>query len=165
MAGAKRPERELHVYDTFALIPPPTDADGEDVHERYKVIESGQATDKDGAQYYGYVENLKDVVAESFAEMGYPLETSAVTFHEGLFEDTLHPDGPVAVAHLDGDWYQSLIVCLERIEPVLSPGGVLVIDDYEAWSGAQRAVDDFLARPEVTLEPVWKSRLHLVKPR
>ena len=101
--------------------------------------------------------SLFDEVAE--------LETSAVTFHEGLFEDTLHPDGPVAVAHLDGDWYQSLIVCLERIEPVLSPGGVLVIDDYEAWSGAQRAVDDFLARPEVTLEPVWKSRLHLVKPR
>ncbi len=165
MAGAKRPERVLEVYDTFGLIPPPTDADGEDVHERYKVIESGKATDKDGRQYYGYVEDLKSVVAGSFAEMGYPLESNAITFHEGLFEDTLQPEGPVAVAHLDGDWYQSLIVCLERIEPVLSPGGVLVIDDYEAWSGAQRAVDDFLARPEVNLEPVWKSRLHLVKPR
>lgn len=164
MAGAKRPERELEVYDTFSLIPPPTDEDGSDVHERYALIESGQAHGKDGQEYYGYVENLRDVVADSFAEMGFPLESANVTFHEGLFEDTLHPTKPVAVAHLDGDWYQSVTVCLERIEPMLSPGGVFVIDDYEAWSGAQRAVDDFLARPSVNLEPIWHSRLHLVKP-
>lgn len=164
MAAAKAPERELHVYDTFSMIPPPSESDGDDVHQRYAAIAAGEAQGRNGKEYYGYVENLRAEVERSFARYGLPAEESKVTLHEGLFEDTLHPEGPVALAHLDGDWYGSVMTCLERISPLLSPGGVLVIDDYEAWSGSQRAVDDFLARPEVDLEPRWRSRLHLVKP-
>ena len=36
---------------------------------------------------------------------------------KGLFENTIDLDEPVAFAHLDGDWYDSTMICLERIGP------------------------------------------------
>jgi hypothetical protein len=86
-----------------------------------------------------------------------------VEFVRGLFEDTLHVDKPVALAHLDCDWYESVKLCLERIEPMLQAGGVLVIDDYDAWSGCRAAVDEyFLGRQDRFLFQ-RTSRLHIVK--
>lgn len=161
MAKAKRAERPLEVYDTFSLIPPPTELDGQDVQERYEAIAAGEATGRNGKQYYGYVKDLKGEVTQSFADCGVPIDDHAVSLHEGLFQDTLSPDAPVALAHLDGDWYDSVMVCLERIVPYLSVGGVLVIDDYDAWSGCQRAVDDFLEQTDADLETAWKARLHI----
>lgn len=38
--------------------------------------------------------------------------------------------------------YESVMTCLTRITPNLVPRGILVIDDYEAWSG-WRAVNEF----------------------
>ena len=64
----------------------------------------------------------------------------------GLFEDTLYPAGPVALAHIDCDWYDSVRVCIERIVPRLAPGGIMIFDDYSSYSGCRRAVDEWLAR-------------------
>lgn len=163
MANAKAVTRPLEVYDTFSLIPPPSELDGEDVKARYEAIAAGEATGRNGKQYYGYVEDLKGEVTQSFTELGVPIDEHSISLHEGLFQDTLAPEAPVALAHLDGDWYDSVMVCLERIVPHLSIGGVLVIDDYDAWSGCQRAVDDFLAATDADLETSWKARLHITR--
>lgn len=64
---------------------------------------------------------------------------------KGLFEETIRPTEPIALAHIDGDWYESVEVCLERVWPVLAVGGPMVIDDYAHWSGCRSAVDEFLA--------------------
>jgi O-methyltransferase len=66
----------------------------------------------------------------------------------GLVQDTLHINEPVCLAHIDVDWYEPVLICLERIEPHLSVGGTLVIDDYLAWSGCQRAVDEYFDRKD-----------------
>jgi hypothetical protein len=34
--------RELHLHDTFDGIPEPSDRDGKDVHDRYKIIQEGK---------------------------------------------------------------------------------------------------------------------------
>ena len=36
---------------------------------------------------------------------------------------------------LDTDWYESTKHELEHLYPRLSPGGVLIIDDYGYWKG------------------------------
>ncbi|MGH9373764.1 MAG: TylF/MycF/NovP-related O-methyltransferase [Vicinamibacterales bacterium] len=82
---------------------------------------------------------------------------------EGLFPHTLRIDEPVAFAHIDGDWYESVSCCLARIEPWLVPGGVLVIDDYDAWSGCRRAVDEYFADKKDQFEWMTRARLHLVR--
>ena len=80
----------------------------------------------------------------------------------GLFEDTLHLDGPVAFDHLDGDWYASTTVCLERIAPRLVPGGRIVLDDYYQWSGCRTAVDEYFAdRPGYRVE--HRACVHVVR--
>lgn len=162
IAASKSNDRPMTVHDVFGMIPKPGEHDGADVHERYEKIVAGAAEGFDGDTYYGYEKNLKDKVADSFARLDVDLITSNVSLVEGLFEDTIWPDGPVALAHVDGDWYKSVKVCLERIWPHLSRGGVIVIDDYDDWSGCRTAVDEFIRdTPEVLMQR--KSRVHLRK--
>lgn len=163
IAAAKRPERALHLYDTFSLIPPPSDRDGSDVQERYEVIASGRATGPGGSRYYGYEEDLLGQIKATFAEHGYPAERHEVRFVQGLYEDTLHPEEPVALAHVDSDWYESVLTCLERVAPRLSVGGRLVIDDYGTWSGAKEAVDEYFAGRGGEFELEQRARLHVVR--
>ncbi len=162
MAAAKSPEREMKVYDVFGMIPPPTEEDGKDVHDRYEVIKAGGSKGLGGETYYGYREDLLGEVTESFRSFGIDPATHRVDLVQGLFEDTIDIDGPVALAHLDGDWYASTLVCLERIAPHLVPGGRLVLDDYYHWSGCRTAVDEYFAgRPGYRVE--HRARVHVVR--
>ncbi|MEU2201432.1 TylF/MycF/NovP-related O-methyltransferase [Isoptericola sp. NPDC019482] len=163
MAAAKAPDRHLAVHDVFGLIPPPTDDDGEDVHARYATIVEGQAKGRGGETYYGYRDDLYTEVHDSFARYGLAVEDSHVDLVRGLFEDTLVGDEPVAVAHLDGDWYASTRTCLERVVPRLVPGGRLVVDDYLAWSGCRKAVDEYLEEHPGVFTREMHARLHLVR--
>jgi O-methyltransferase len=159
---AKAPSRPMKVYDTFGMIPPPADRDGRDVHERYATIVSGKATGIGGETYYGYRANLLGEVSDNFHTLGVPVEAHSVELVQGLYEDCLHVTYPVAFAHVDCDWYESVMTCLHQIEPWLVPGGRLVIDDYDQWSGCRAAVDEYFAgRTGYTF--VRRTRLHIVK--
>jgi hypothetical protein len=162
MAAAKDPTRPMKVYDVFGQIPPPTDADGEDVHARYQTITGGGATGLGGETYYGYHSDLYAEVTDSFKRLGVAVDEHNVDLVKGLFEDTIQLDEPVAFAHLDGDWYESTMTCLERIAPLLVRGGRIVLDDYFHWSGCRRAVDEYFAdRPGYLLER--RNKVHIVK--
>jgi hypothetical protein len=77
--------------------------------------------------------------------VGYPADR--IHFVVGKVEDTLPSQAPeqVALLRLDTDWYESTKHELIHLYPRLAQGGVLIIDDYGSWSGAQRATDEFLA--------------------
>ena len=143
MTAAKDPARSLGVYDVFEMIPPPTEEDDEDVHKRYEIIKSGKAKGLGGKAYYGYRDDLYEAVEQAFSDEGYPINKNSVSLIKGLVQDTLAPEGPVALAHIDVDWYEPVMTCLERIEPLLSPGGYLVLDDYLIWSGSRKATDAY----------------------
>jgi hypothetical protein len=163
IASVKNPQRVFRVYDTFGLIPPPSIKDGEDVLSRYENIRCGRAVGLGGDTYYGYQEDLLGQVRDSFARYGYPVDRNSIELVQGFFEDTLAGDEPVAFAHIDCDWYESVTTCLSRIVPRLIPGGILVLDDYDHWSGCQHAVDDFFAqrRQEFTFE--HRLAMHIVR--
>lgn len=163
MAAAKSASREFFVYDVFGMIPPPSEMDDEDVHRRFDVIVSGGSEGIDGDKYYGYETNLYDTVTGNFSRHGFPVERNNVRLVKGLFEDTINMNGPVALAHLDGDWFESVMTCLQRITPHLVKGGVLVIDDYYAWSGCRKAVDAYFADKRADFEFVQKARLNIVR--
>jgi asparagine synthase (glutamine-hydrolysing) len=163
VTAAKRPERPFDVYDVFGMIPPPGEKDGADVHRRYDDIRAGRSSGINGATYYGYQEDLLQTVTATFHRYGFNPERHHVRLIEGLFENTLRVDGPVAFAHIDGDWYDSVSCCLARIGPWLMPGGVLVIDDYDAWSGCRRAVDEYFADKHDRFDRIMRTRLHVVR--
>ena len=163
LATAKQPERPLHVHDVFGMIPPPGEQDGADIHERYQKISSGRAAGIGGEKYYGYEADLITKVDETFTAFGVPTRENTVRLIKGLFQDTIAGDEPVALAHIDGDWYESVRTCLDRIGPRLPTGGVMVIDDYFYWSGCQTAVDEFLAEHAGQYRTVRRTRLHIEK--
>jgi hypothetical protein len=162
MAAAKAPERAMKVYDVFGTIPPPGDHDGPDVHRRYATIAAGDAKGVGGETYYGYRDDLYREVTDSFGRLGVPAAEHRVELIRGLFEDTIELDEPVAVAHLDGDWYESTMTCLTRIAPRLAPGGRIVLDDYDAWSGCRAAVDEYFADRD-GYRREHRTRLHIVR--
>lgn len=162
MAAAKDPARPMKVYDAFGMIPPPSEKDGSDVVQRYASIAEGRSRGIAGETYYGYREDLLGEVTASFATFGVPVEENAVELVAGLFQDTIDLDEPVALAHVDGDWYESTMTCLERLAPLLVPEGRLVIDDYYTWSGCRTAVDEYFAnRPGYRVE--YRAKVHVVR--
>ncbi|WP_445638315.1 Macrocin O-methyltransferase [Nostoc sp. DSM 114161] len=163
IATAKSKCRPLFVYDIFDMIPPPTEKDEADIHKRYEVIKSGQSEGIGGDIYYGYQKNLLDKVVENFRTYNVPVEENNVHLVKGLFEDVLRVEEPVALAHIDGDWYSSVMTCLQQIEPHVIRDGVLVIDDYYRWSGCRKAVDEYFADKRDKYRFVRKSRLHIVR--
>jgi asparagine synthase (glutamine-hydrolysing) len=149
------------------MIPPPSERDGNDVHERYRVIAAGQATGIDGQPYYGYEDDLSDQVTATFSSMGCDVERHNVRMVQGSYAETLAPAGldtSVALAHIDCDWYESVLTCLNAVAPRLSVGGIIVIDDYDSWSGCRSAVDEYFSTPRGNgFEFVRRERLHIIR--
>jgi hypothetical protein len=84
-----------------------------------------------------------DEVRKNFER--YDLLDDQVRFLKGWFSDTL-PKAPIdrlAVMRLDGDMYESTMDALVNLYPKLSPGGFVIIDDYNAVQSCNDAVDDF----------------------
>jgi O-methyltransferase len=82
----------------------------------------------------------------------YGLLDDRVHLLEGWFEDTL-PTAPIeslSVLRVDGDLYQSTMDVLRALEPKVSPGGFVIIDDYNGWEPCRKAVDDYRAEHEIT---------------
>jgi asparagine synthase (glutamine-hydrolysing) len=164
LAKAKGKERPLFVYDAFDMIPPPSKRDGKDVKDRYEEIKSGKSRGINGDRYYGYEQDLYTKVFQTFNQYGLDVNENNIRLIKGLFQETLHINAPVTLAHIDCDWYESVLTCLERIEPHLVSGGIMIIDDYHAWSGCKEAVKDYFSHKNIdNYKFITRSRLHIIK--
>ncbi|MGE4250909.1 MAG: TylF/MycF/NovP-related O-methyltransferase [Parvibaculaceae bacterium] len=144
IASLKRSERPFLVYDVFGMIPAPTQDDTKDVHDRYRIIVEGKSTGIDGDTYYGYQDNLYDVVQANLRRFGIEPKEESVSLIKGLVQDTMRIDQPVAFAHVDVDWYEPVLTCLRRVFPRLVEGGSIILDDYHDWGGCRKAADEYL---------------------
>lgn len=163
MASAKDVDRPFFIYDVFDMIPSPSARDGEDVYARYSTIAAGQAKGIGGDLYYGYQKSLQEQVQQTFERYKLPVDANNIHLIKGLYEDVLNPQQPIALAHIDCDWYESVMVCLQRIEPHLVPGGKLIIDDYWHWSGCRTAVDEYFANKRHLYTFTSHARLHITR--
>lgn len=139
--------RRFAGFDLFGMIPPPGDKDGPIPQGRFDVIKSGKSEGIGGDKYYGYISNLRDVVIGNFMQFGLRVDGEKIALVQGLFEDTLphQPERTIAFAHLDCDWYDPVMYCLNYVTPRLSPGGFIILDDYNDWPGCKKAADEFVA--------------------
>lgn len=132
--------RHLHLYDTFEGMPPPTERDRR--HDGRSAADLLATNARDAGVWA--VATLDDV-REGLRETGYPQDN--IHFHPGRVEETVPAVMPdrISILRLDTDWYESTRHELRHLYPRLSPGGVLLIDDYGWWEGARQAVDEWLA--------------------
>jgi O-methyltransferase len=142
-----RQERHLHLFDSFEGLPEPTEKDGEQAFAYSGGRNQGKLTSIDLCRAgLDEVRNLileKINVPEPFAH-----------FHVGWFQDTVPAGakllGPIAMLRLDGDWYDSTKICLEHLYPLLSAGGIIILDDYFAWEGCRKATDEYRALNKIS---------------
>ncbi len=80
----------------------------------------------------------------------------------GPYENTLAPDGALALAHVDCGKYDPMRVLLERLAGRLMPGGQLIIDDYRNREECRQAVDDYF-RGKGGFRLVRQTRMHVVR--
>lgn len=93
-----------------------------------------------------------DEVQRNFERYG--LLDDQVRFLKGWFRDTL-PTAPIknlAVMRLDGDLYESTMDALVNLYMKLSPGGFVIVDDYNAVKSCNAAVEDFRKERQITSE-------------
>lgn len=131
------PARTLHLFDTFEGFP-------ESDLER----ETGEA-----ATYS----------AERFSDTGIKKVKSRignnnnVVFHQGYFPETTKglEEEKFALVSIDADLYRPISAGLHYFYPCLSPGGVIIVHDYNyKWEGAMQAVDEFVQKIPESLVPL-----------
>lgn len=150
------PDRKYFLFDSFEGLPPATAMDGE----------HAKAWQED-TQSPTYFDNCSAPV--DFAE--HAMKLSGARDYElvkGWFDQTLpgfSPPGPIAILRLDGDWYESTLVVLEALFKHLSPGGIVIVDDYYAWDGCSRAVHDFFSRHQLTARITQRHGICVLEPR
>jgi O-methyltransferase len=140
LATAQSPQPRLTwCYDSFAGLPEPTARDG----AAARVYSSGRSAGRlrSIGRCVGSVETLSELLFERLQ-----LDPAAIRIVEGWFQETLaaHPARPIALLHLDGDWYESVKLGLDVLYDRVAPGGWIVLDDYGYWQGCREALQDFL---------------------
>jgi hypothetical protein len=93
-----------------------------------------------------------DEVRANVTRTGLPLERFA--FVKGMVEQTIPgtmPPGAISILRLDTDWYESTRHELIHLFPRLSPGGVLIVDDYGFWRGSREACDEYFREQDVRM--------------
>lgn len=147
-------ERSIYLYDTFDGMPPPGHAD---VHPSGKAASAVLAADlpeKETSHVWAIA--AEETVRRNLQRTGYPEDR--LHFVRGRVEKTIPGVVPerIALLRLDTDWYESTAHELRHLYPRVSPGGVVIIDDYGWWKGARKAVDEFVA---ACPEPILLHRL------
>jgi O-methyltransferase len=145
----KDTSRKLYLFDTFEGMSEPgkEDVSATDQKTAQELLATSDKTA--GANVWCY--SSLDEVKNNMAGSNYPVAN--IHFVQGKVEDTLPEPSidRIALLRLDTDWYESTRHELETLYDKLVPGGVLIIDDYGHWSGARKAVDEFITRRNLPL--------------
>jgi len=141
--------RDLHLFDSFEGLPEPTEKDGSAAKDYSGGRASGALLSVNKCR-----EGLQPV--QEFLIERLQFDEARTHFHVGWFQNTLPQVAPklkeIALLRLDGDWYESTKLCLEYLYPLLSPGGVVILDDYNGWEGCRRATEEFRAAHQINSE-------------
>lgn len=129
------------LYDTFEGMTRPTDKDrkfsGESPLEEFEDKQTG-------SDRSNWCSASLDDVKRNIASIDSG--QTRFTFTAGKVEDTIPGTLPqsISLLRLDTDWYESTKHEMDHLFPLLSDGGVLIIDDYGNWLGSKDAVDEYL---------------------
>ena len=140
-------DRNLYLFDTFEGMSAPTQDDVNFNGESAADLLAGSAREANPTAAFSSLDEVKS----NLSSTGYPPER--VFFIKGKVEEAIPAQAPaqIALLRLDTDWYESTYHELLHLYPRLSPGGILIIDDYGHWEGARKAVDTYFAEHNLKL--------------
>jgi hypothetical protein len=143
--------RNVYLFDTFEGMTAPSSLDRElfsdqSADELLK-LESKNLRKKDSYNTW-CIADFDDVTA-GMKTTG--IRESQYHLIQGDVLQTVPKNLPqsLAVCRIDTDWYESTAHIIENCWDLIVPGGVLILDDYDMWTGARKAVDDFFESREL----------------
>jgi O-methyltransferase len=137
--------RDFYLYDTYEGMSEPTEKDKSWKYDSVKDL--WQKSKKNGVSDWCYAG--LDEVKNNLYKTGYPQER--FKFIKGKVEDTIPASIPqsISLLRLDTDWYESTCHELVHLYPLVSRGGVIILDDYGFWKGSREAVDEYFAKNNI----------------
>lgn len=136
MANIMGNERAYYLFDSFEGLPPAKEIDGAAALAWQKDVNS--------PSYYANCKAEMEWAEKAMKKSGVP----KYELVKGWFDKTIPGykfNSEIAVLRLDGDWYDSTMVCLENLFPKVIKGGLIILDDYYLWDGCTKAVHDYLS--------------------
>ncbi len=128
--------RAFHVYDSFEGLPPKSTQDASVTGEQFTAGELA-------------------VSKKHFLREFQKAYLRPPIIHKAWFADLTASDVPekIAFAFLDGDFYESIRDSFRLVLPHMTPGSVLLVDDYsrEALPGVARAVHEHFSASHITV--------------
>lgn len=142
------PDRDLYLFDTF---------DG--------FSEEDLSAEKSKEDKYD-TSNFSDTSLEEVKN--FIGGNKHIKFQPGYFPDSTAnlDETTYSFVHLDADLYKPTHAALHYFYPKLSPGGVIIIHDYNhSWDGIRKAIDEFSQTiPESFVEIAdWQGSAMIVK--
>ncbi|MBE3092251.1 MAG: class I SAM-dependent methyltransferase [Actinobacteria bacterium] len=144
----KETNRKIYLYDTFRGMTKPTEKDRR-ISDSLSMIEKWGKLQRNN--YTNWAFSSLNEVKNNMSSTGYPLKK--IVYIEGKVEDTIPSKVPshISLLRLDTDWYESTYHELNYLFPLLTKGGVLIIDDYGYWAGAKEAVDKYFGNKNIVI--------------
>ena len=139
MKFASGKNNKIFGFDSFEGMPRITNEDIGDYNKSCPLKDFGKV----GDNLSGGIDN----VYNTFNRLNLNMDN--VTLIKGFFQDTLQVQenianiGKIAILRLDGDWYESTKICLDKLYDNVIEGGIIIIDDYGHFIGAKKATDEF----------------------
>ena len=138
--------RAIWLFDSFEGLPPPGKNDEEYEKNNY---------------FKGWNKGSMVKVREAFNKL--ELDTSKLKFRKGYFSESLKDTQDlkeIALLHIDSDWYDSVLIVLEKLYDKVSVGGFIVLDDFNAWQGCNKAVKDFFSSRSIDEIEIFENKRH-----
>jgi hypothetical protein len=137
-------QRTIHACDSFEGMPPASQED---------VDHTGDHADN---QDLSYVNISLDIFLKNLDS--FNITQKDIVIHKGWFNATLKDiHEPIALLRMDSDWYDSTMTTFELLYDQVTPGGVILIDDYGWWQGCKKAVHDFFNKRNIPLDILTKT--------
>jgi O-methyltransferase len=126
--------RSIWLFDSFQGLPPAGEKDGELERRNY---------------FEGWNKGDVAKVHQVFGRVGVPLTNIKIV--PGWFDTTLVKAqlDRIAILHIDADWYKSVKLVLDVFYHKVVPGGFVILNDYDTWSGCNQALAEFLAENNI----------------
>ena len=142
-------DREYFLFDTFTGMTKPSEHDekwnADSAQSIYDKKVKGDYTD----WCYSPLDSVKKFVSSGTSD------TLNANYIKGdvlqTIPQSLQLIRDIAILRLDTDWYESTKLEMELLYPKVVSGGVVIIDDYGAWKGARKAVNEYFN--EIKIKP------------
>ena len=132
----KNTQKKFYLYDSFEGLPKPSALDRlkDDIFDLKKI-----------ENYQGKMSHKQDEVISELNKIKFDMNNLIINkgffFKENLFKFKFPKK--IAFAYLDFDFYQPTLDVLNVIDKILIRNGIIIVDDYDFFSGVKTAVDSW----------------------